>query len=104
MASASAGRCFTAKVMPDLSQRLQETGKLWPADGHPNAVAEFGQRVHDVTAEETRAAEDGDERFERNGGHARSSSSIAEYRIASIVYRTRAPNLTTTGALRTYPR
>src|SRR5256885_17105030 len=89
--------------LPDLSQRLQETGKLRPADGHPNAVAEFGQRVHDVTAEETRAAEDGDERFERNGGHARPSSSIAEYRIALIVDRARGPNLSTTSARPTHP-
>src|SRR5258708_34470993 len=88
--------------LPDLSQRLQETGKLRPADGHPNAVAEFGQRAHDVTAEETRAAEDGDERFERNGGHPRSRSSIAEYRNASYGCMARRPNLTTTGALRPY--
>src|SRR5260370_9264875 len=90
--------------LPDWPQRLPEPGKLRPEAGNPNGVAELGQRAHGVTAEETRAAEDGDERFERNGGHARSRSSIAEYRIASIVYRTRAPNLTTTGALRTYPR
>src|SRR5260370_3571842 len=89
--------------LPDLSQRLEETGKLRPADGHPNAVAEFGQRAHDVTAEETRAAEDGDERFERNGGHARSPSSIAEYRIASIVQKTPAPHLPTTPPLPTQP-
>src|SRR5260370_42078485 len=88
--------------LPDLSQRLEETGKLRPADGHPNAGAEFGQRAHDVTAEETRAAEDGDERFERNGGHARSLSSIAENRIASIVFRTRAPHLTHQCARHTY--
>src|SRR5260221_12887744 len=86
--------------LPDLSQRLEETGKLRPADGHPNAVAELGQRAHDVTAEETRAAEDGDERFERNGGPARTRSSIAGYRIASTVYRTPAPHFIT----KCYPR
>src|SRR5262249_52346421 len=53
--------------------------------------AEFGQRAHDVAAEETRAAEDGDERFERNGGHARSSASIAEYRIGLTLYRAGVP-------------
>jgi hypothetical protein len=57
--------------LPDPAERLQEAGKLRAADGDANAVAEFGQRAHDVAAEETRAAEDGDERFERNGGHAR---------------------------------
>src|SRR5258707_15085652 len=90
--------------LPDLSQRLQETGKLRPADGHPNAEAEVGQRADDVTAEETRAAEDGDERFQRNAGHARPRSSMPEYRTPSIVYRARAPHVTTTGALRTHPR
>src|SRR5262249_59542402 len=56
--------------LSDPSERLQEAGKLRAADGDANAVAEFGQRTHDVTAEETRAAEDGDERFKRNGGPA----------------------------------
>src|SRR5258707_2123768 len=88
--------------LPDLSQRLQETGKLRPADGHPNAVAEFGQRAHDVTAEETRAAEDADERVELNVGYARPPSSIAEIRIALIVYKPAHANFTTTALPLTY--
>src|SRR5262249_56784048 len=51
--------------LADPAERLQKAGKLGAADGDANAVAEFGQRAHDVAAEETRAAEDGDERFER---------------------------------------
>jgi hypothetical protein len=75
--------------LADLAERLQEAGKLGAADGDANAVAEFRQRAHDVTAEEARAAEYGDERFERNRGHARSNPSLAEYRIALMLYRAR---------------
>ena len=64
--------------LPDLAQRLQEAGKLGPAHSDADTVAELRERAHDVTAEKAGAAEHGDKRFQRNGGHARSSCSCAE--------------------------
>src|SRR5262249_15807290 len=57
--------------LPDPAERLQEAGKLRAAHGDTNAGEEVGEWGEEVGAEETGAAEDGDERFERNGGHAR---------------------------------
>jgi hypothetical protein len=57
--------------LPDAAERLQEAGELGAAYRDTDAVAELGQRAHDVAAEKARAAEHGDERFEGNGGHAR---------------------------------
>jgi hypothetical protein len=73
--------------LPDLSQRLQKARKLGPAHSDADAVSELRERAHDVTAEEAGAAEHGDKRFQRDGGHARSSSLSGEYRIGLMLYR-----------------
>ncbi len=56
--------------LADPAERLQVAGELGAADRDADAVAELGERAHHVAAEEAGAAEDGDERFEGNGGHA----------------------------------
>ena len=50
--------------LADPAERLQVAGEFRPADRDADAVAALGQRAHDMAAEEARAAEDGDERFE----------------------------------------
>ena len=74
--------------LADPAQRLEVAREFGPAHGNANAIAELGQRAHDVAAEESRAAEDGDQRFEGDGGHMCSGPvGRAEYRIALTLYR-----------------
>src|SRR5262245_31730007 len=49
---------------------LQVEGKVGPAHRDADAVAALGEGTHHMAAQEARAAEDGDERFGRGGGHA----------------------------------
>ncbi len=72
--------------LADPSERLQVAGKFGPAHRDANAVAELGQRAYDMAAEESRAAKDGDQGFEGDGGHVCSIQSGAEYRIALTLY------------------
>jgi hypothetical protein len=73
--------------LADPAERLQESGKLGAAHSHADAVSKLCERAHDVAAEEAGAAEYGDKRFQRDGGHARSRSLSAEYRIGLKLYR-----------------
>ena len=67
----------------------EKAGELGPAHRDADAVAALGEGAHHVAAEEARAAEHGDERFEGNGGHAVASQfdGRAEYRIGLTLYR-----------------
>ena len=56
--------------LADPAGRLQVDGEVRPSYRDPDAVAALGQRTHHMAAQEARAAEDGDERFGRSGGHA----------------------------------
>jgi hypothetical protein len=49
--------------LADAAERLQEIRKLGPAHGDADAVAALGERAHDMAAEKSRAAENGDERI-----------------------------------------
>ena len=73
--------------LTDPAQRLEVAREFGPAHGNANAIAELGQRAHNVAAQKSRAAEDGDQRFEGDGGHMCSVRSGAEYRIALTLYR-----------------
>ena len=57
--------------LPDPAERLQVAGEVRPAYRRADAVARARQRPHHVAAEEPGAAEDGDQRFGRDFGHAR---------------------------------
>ena len=50
--------------LADPADRLQMAGQFRPAHRDADAIVPVGQRPHHVAAEETRAAEHGDERFE----------------------------------------
>ena len=52
--------------LADPAERLQMAGEIGPAHRDADAVAALGQRAHHVAAEEARAAEDGDQRVERD--------------------------------------
>ena len=93
-------RIRVAVRRPELAGFLQPLGQV----GQIHAVQANVRHAASVEA----AARDADVvinlvgiLFERNGGHARSRASIAEYRIALTLYRARAPYLTTIGLLRT---
>ena len=55
--------------LADPAERLQMTGELGAPHRHPDAVTALGERAHHVAAEETGAAEDRDQRVDRNGRH-----------------------------------
>ena len=56
--------------LADPAERLQVIGKLRPAHRDPDTIVAPGQRAHDVAADKTRAAIDGDEGFRiASGGH-----------------------------------
>ena len=58
--------------LADPAERLQMTGKLRPAHRDADAVMPVGKRAHHMTAEESGAAEHGDERLRRvPQGHRR---------------------------------
>ena len=50
--------------LADPAERLQVPGQFRTADRHPDPVMPHGQRPHYMAAEETRAAEDGDQLVE----------------------------------------
>src|SRR5262245_2497852 len=76
--------------LADPAGRLQVKGEFGPAHRDPNAVAVSGERAHHVAAEEAGAAEDGDQRFGGDIGHAHQAGRCAaEYRIDSALYRGR---------------
>ena len=50
--------------LADPAERLQVPGQFRTADRHPDPVMPHGQRPHHMAAEETRAAEDGDQLVE----------------------------------------
>ena len=56
--------------LPDHAERLQVAGEIGTAHRHADAVAALRQRLHDIAADEARAAEDGDEL----GGGCRTAS------------------------------
>ena len=56
--------------LADPAGRLQVDGEVRPSHRDPEAVAALGERAHHMAAQEAGAAEDGDERFCRSGGHA----------------------------------
>jgi hypothetical protein len=61
--------------LADIAERLQEAGKIRPANGDADAPAAPRQRAHDIAPDETRAAENCDEALADIGGfgHERSS-------------------------------
>ncbi len=99
--------------LADSSERLQVARKIGAADCDADAVTDLGERTHHMAAEETGAAENGDQRLQRNSGHAAlvrvastadtgSSPRCIGSRIIQI--RRPIPHLTSMIALNTYRR
>ena len=73
--------------LPDPAERLQMEGQLRPAHGDADEVAAVGKRADHVAAEESRAAEHGDQRVKLAfQGHR-----LRAYRIDFAMYRAIIP-------------
>jgi hypothetical protein len=79
--------------LPDPAQRLQMEGQLRPAHGDADEVAAVSQRADHVAAEESRAAEHGDQRVKLAfQGHR-----LRTYSIDFAMYRAIIPLLSGKG-------